>query len=125
MSKLVLQTPGLVLRPLERADLEPLCELYGDPEIRRYYPDGTRTREQTREELEWFPRGHPQHPGLGLLATIENARKKLGLHCQICLVMPGIDASSGVATKVGMHFERVWTDDAGPSHVYPMDITVK
>ncbi len=67
---IILETDRLLLRPLEPSDLEQLYALYSDPEIRRYFPDGTRTLEETREELEWFLNGHPDHPELGLWATI-------------------------------------------------------
>ena len=69
----ILETPRLTLRHLEPADLAPLFALYRDPEVRRYFPDGTRTLEETREELEWFLHGHPRHPELGLWATVERA----------------------------------------------------
>jgi ribosomal-protein-alanine N-acetyltransferase len=67
----VLETPRLALRRLAPEDLDALHALYRDPEIRQYFPDGTRTLEQTREELEWFRHGHPRYPELGLWATIE------------------------------------------------------
>lgn len=66
----ILDTPRLVLRRLLPGDLEALYALYSDPEVRRYFPEGTLTYEDTREELEWFLNGHPQHPELGLWATI-------------------------------------------------------
>jgi RimJ/RimL family protein N-acetyltransferase len=66
----ILETDRLVLRHLERGDLEGLFALYRDPEIRRYFPEGTLTRDETSEELEWFLDGHPEHPRLGLWATI-------------------------------------------------------
>jgi RimJ/RimL family protein N-acetyltransferase len=66
----ILETDRLRFRRLVPDDLDELFELYGDAEIRRYFPEGTLTREQTREELEWFLNGHPQHPELGLWATI-------------------------------------------------------
>ena len=66
----ILETDRLVLRHLELDDLESLYALYRDPEIRRYFPEGTLTRDETREELEWFLDGHPEHPELGLWATI-------------------------------------------------------
>ena len=69
----VLNTERLLLRHLTSGDLEPLYALYRDPEMRMYYPDGTRTLEQTKEELEWFVHGDPRHPGLGLWATVERA----------------------------------------------------
>jgi RimJ/RimL family protein N-acetyltransferase len=70
---LVLQTPRLNLRRLLPEDLQPLYSLYRDPEIRRYFPDGTRTLEETKSELEFFLNGHPEFPELGLWATIERA----------------------------------------------------
>jgi ribosomal-protein-alanine N-acetyltransferase len=66
----ILETDRLVMRHLERDDLESLYALYRDPVIRRYFPEGTLTRDETREELEWFLDGHPEHPELGLWATI-------------------------------------------------------
>ena len=67
----ILETPRLVLRHLVPEDLDALYALYRDPAIRRHFPDGTLTLEETREELEWFRHGHPAHPELGLWATIE------------------------------------------------------
>ena len=69
----ILNTERLVLRHFEQEDLEPLYELYRDPEIRKFYPDGTRTLDETRGELNWFVRGHPNHPELGLWATMERS----------------------------------------------------
>ena len=67
---IILETERLVLRRLLPDDLDRLFELYRDPEIRRYFPEGTLTYEETKEELEWFLNGHPRHPELGLWATI-------------------------------------------------------
>ena len=69
----VLETERLVLRRLVPEDIAALHALYRDPVVRRYFPDGTRTLEQTREELEWFLHGHPRHRELGLWATVERA----------------------------------------------------
>ena len=66
----ILETPRLILRHLVLDDLDALFALYRDPEIRRYFPDGVLTREETREELEWYLHGHPEHPHLGLWAAI-------------------------------------------------------
>ena len=163
---LVLNTKRLQLRHLEPGDLEPLYALYCDPEIRKYYPDGTRNHKETKEELDWFLEGHPRHPELGLWSTVErntgeflgrcgllpwhiqgtdevelafmikkerwreglateaargiimHAREVLGLRRLVCLVMPGNAASAGVAKKVGMSFEREFTDEFGSCHLY-------
>jgi ribosomal-protein-alanine N-acetyltransferase len=162
----VLNTERLLLRHLEPEDLEPLYALYRDPEIRQYYPDGTRTLSETKEELEWFLRGHPHRPELGLWATVERssgeflgrcgllpwhiqgqdevelafmikkerwreglateaahgiikyAYTALGLRRLVCLIMIGNAASAGVAEKVGMSFEREFTDEIGPCQLY-------
>lgn len=67
----VLETPRLVLRRFEPSDLGPLFALYRDPQMRRFFPDGTRTLAETEEEMEWFRNGHPDDPRLGLWATEE------------------------------------------------------
>ncbi len=67
----ILKTGRLALRHLEIGDLDALHRLYSDPQIRKHFPEGTLTRDETREELEWFLRGHPDRPELGLWGTIE------------------------------------------------------
>ena len=81
----ILETPRLLLRHFEAADLEPLFALYRDPEMRRYFLDGTRTRAETQEELEWLLNGHPEYPELGLWATIE---KETGAFLGRCGLLP-------------------------------------
>ena len=66
----ILETERLILRHLQPNDLDSLFALYRDPEIRRYFPEGVLTHEETKEELEWFLNGHPAHSELGLWATI-------------------------------------------------------
>ena len=66
----ILETDRLILRNLVPADLESLFKLYSDPDVRHYFPEGTLTLAETKEELEWFLNGHPQHPEFGLWATI-------------------------------------------------------
>jgi ribosomal-protein-alanine N-acetyltransferase len=67
----ILETKRLTLRHLEVGDLDALYRLYRDPQIRAYFPDGTRTLAETREELECFLEGHHTPPELGLWATVE------------------------------------------------------
>src|SRR6478735_2615131 len=69
----VLETQRMTLRHLVPEDLSALFQLYRDPEVRRYFPDGTRTLDETQQELEWFRNGHPNHPRLGLWATVERS----------------------------------------------------
>ena len=70
---LILETRRLTLRHLEPRDLDAMYALYRDPEMRQYFPDGVRTLEETKEELEWFLDGHPKFPELGLWATVERS----------------------------------------------------
>lgn len=81
----ILETERLLLRHLEPADLDDLYALYRDPEVRRYFPEGTLTRAETWEELEWFLNGHPRHPELGLWATIH---KETGQFIGRCGLLP-------------------------------------
>lgn len=66
----ILETRRTILRRLLPADLEDLYALYRDPEVRRYFPEGTLSHEETKVELEWFLHGHRNQPQLGLWATI-------------------------------------------------------
>jgi len=81
----ILETERLILRRLLPGDLDSLFALYGDPEIRRYFPEGTLTVDETREELEWFLDGHPDDSELGLWATI---LKETGRFIGRCGLLP-------------------------------------
>jgi ribosomal-protein-alanine N-acetyltransferase len=77
----ILETNRLMLRRLLPDDLDNLYALYSDPDIRQYFPDGTLTYAETKEELDWFLDGHPAHPELGLWATIHKATDRLIGRC--------------------------------------------
>jgi ribosomal-protein-alanine N-acetyltransferase len=82
---LILETDRLFLRRLNLDDLNDLFALYRDPEIRRYFPEGVLNLEQTKEELEWHLNGHPDHPELGLWATVH---KETGKFIGRCGLLP-------------------------------------
>ncbi len=82
---IILETKRLLLRRLVMDDLDALFALYDNPEIRQYFPEGTLTYEETKEELEWFLNGHPSHPELGLWATIY---KETGQFIGRCGLLP-------------------------------------
>lgn len=82
---IILETSRLLLRHLIMDDLDELYALYRDPEIRRYFPEGVLTLEETKEELEWHMHGHPRHPQLGLWATI---LKETGKFIGRCGLLP-------------------------------------
>ena len=68
---MIFETPRLIFRLLVRDDFDDLYRMYGDSEVRRYFPDGVRTAEETMEELEYYLQGHPKDSRLGLWAIIE------------------------------------------------------
>lgn len=78
---IILETNRLLLRHLVMDDLDELFALYSDPDIRRYFPDGVKNIDDTREELEWYLNGHPEHPELGLWATVEKETGKFVGRC--------------------------------------------
>jgi ribosomal-protein-alanine N-acetyltransferase len=51
-------------------DLDALAEIYSDADVRKYFPEGTLTRDQTREELEWIIDVYYGRYGFGLWATM-------------------------------------------------------
>ena len=81
----ILETKRLYLRHFVPEDLNSLFGLYSDPEVRRYFPEGILTYEETREELTWFLNGHPDQPELGLWATIQ---KETGKFIGRCGLLP-------------------------------------
>ena len=81
----ILETERLLMRRLAWGDLDALHALYRDEEIRRYFPEGVLTLDETREELDWFRNGHPEHPQLGLWATIH---KPTGAFIGRCGLLP-------------------------------------
>ena len=81
----VLETERLILRHFNLGDLDALYGLYSDPQIRKYFPEGTLSLDETREELEWFLEGHPERPDLGLWATIE---RRSGAFLGRCGLLP-------------------------------------
>ena len=50
-------------------DLDALADIYSDADVRKYFPEGTLTYEQTKEELEWIINVYYGQYGFGLWAT--------------------------------------------------------
>jgi ribosomal-protein-alanine N-acetyltransferase len=81
----ILETERLFLRRLIMDDLNELFALYSDPEIRKYFPEGVLSLEETEDELKWHMNGHPEHAELGLWATIH---KQTGKFIGRCGLLP-------------------------------------
>lgn len=54
MQKYMIQTQRLGLRLLEQGDINYLAELHGDSDVRKFFPDGTQDREQTKARMNDF-----------------------------------------------------------------------
>jgi ribosomal-protein-alanine N-acetyltransferase len=65
----VIETERLALRRLTLDDLDALAAIYSDTDVRKYFPEGTLTHEQTKEELEWIINVYYGQYGFGLWAT--------------------------------------------------------
>jgi ribosomal-protein-alanine N-acetyltransferase len=77
----VLETDRLVLRDLTLADLDGLSRLYADPDVRRFFPEGTLTRDETLEELEWIIDVYYRRYGYGLWATVDRSSGEMLGRC--------------------------------------------
>lgn len=107
----ILETDRLILRHLVPEDLDRLFALYRDPDIRRYFPDGTLTYEETKEELEWFLNGHPKHHELGLWATIH---KESGQLIGRCGLLPWTIEGQYEVEVAYMIAKEYWGQGLGP-----------
>src|SRR5215216_5160619 len=65
----VIEPERLALRPLTMDDLDALAAVYRDKDVRKYFPEGALTYEQTKEELEWIINVYYGQHGFGLWAT--------------------------------------------------------
>ncbi len=106
----ILETPRLLLRHFVPEDVDSLFALYRDPEMRRYYPEGTLTYEETREELEWFLDGHPSHHDLGLWATV---LKETGAFIGRCGLLPWTIAGREEVEVAFMIDKAYWRQGLG------------
>ena len=81
----IIETNRLILRQFTPNDLDALFALYRDPEVRKYFPEGTLTFEETQEELEWIIDVYYGQYGFGLWATIY---KETGAFIGRCGLIP-------------------------------------
>lgn len=89
MKKISIETKRLFMRPLEVGDLENICLLDTDPEIRSYFPEGALTNEQAKRELdrnilEWERWGH------GIFAMFEKETNVFVGRCGFARLSSGV-----------------------------------
>ena len=116
MSRIVIETPRLLLREWEPEDVDDMCILSADPRVMRYITDGSPiTRAQTEEsisrlrmtsqiEMGWWL--HPDLWGRGLAteagrAAVDFCFGTIGFRRLVCMVHPENAASLKVAANVG------------------------
>jgi ribosomal-protein-alanine N-acetyltransferase len=66
----ILESERLQFRHFLPEDIDFLFALYDDEDVRRYFPEGRLTFQETKDEMDWYLHGHPDYPDLGLWATI-------------------------------------------------------
>jgi len=106
----ILETRRLAMRRLRPGDLDALAALYADPVVRRHFPEGTLTRAQTQEELDWFVAGDPEHPTLGLWATIH---KPTGAFVGRCGLLPWVIDGVAEVEIAYLLDRRYWGEGLG------------
>jgi ribosomal-protein-alanine N-acetyltransferase len=77
----LIETERLALRLLTMDDLDALAVIYRDPEVRKYFPEGTLSYEQTKEELEWIINVYYAQHGFGLWATTDRETNEFVGRC--------------------------------------------
>jgi len=106
----ILETKRLLLRYFIPDDLDSLFALYRDPEMRRYFPDGALSYEDTKDEMEWYYAGHPEYPELGLWATIH---RETGQFLERCGLLPWTIAGMFEIEIAYMIDKRFWRQGLG------------
>ena len=87
------------------------------PRSRRYFPEGTLTLEETREELEWFLNGHPSHPELGLWATVHKPTGKFIGRCGLLpWTIDGVDEVEVAYMIAKEYWGQGLATEAAPRH---------
>jgi RimJ/RimL family protein N-acetyltransferase len=95
----VLETERLLLRELEPGDLDDLAELFGDPEVTRYY----QRLPEPRAWLDWN-RGLYAERGFGLWAVVLKETGEMVGDCGLTpQVVEGVDE-----IEVGYHLKRAF-----------------
>jgi RimJ/RimL family protein N-acetyltransferase len=75
----VLTTRRLILREMTGADLDPMAELLGDPDVMRYYP-APKSRDEAQAWIDWNQQLYRQH-GFGLWAITLRATNEFAGDC--------------------------------------------
>lgn len=102
----VVETERLILRHLTLEDVDELTPYYADPEVRRFFPEGTLTRDEVAEKVAWYADVVYPLYGYGLWATV---RKDTGALIGRCGLIPWkvIARGPGLVTLES-------ADEAGP-----------
>ncbi len=106
----ILETKRLLLRPLTLNDLDDLYALYKEPNVRKYFPEGTLTYEETKEELEWIIDVYYGKYGYGLWATIY---KETGEFIGRCGLLPWTIEERQEVEVAYLLAERYWRQGLG------------
>jgi len=106
----ILETKRLLLRTLTMDDLDELYTLYKDANVRKYFPEGTLTYEETKEELEWIIDVYYGQYGYGLWATIY---KETGDFIGRCGLLPWTIEERQEVEVAYLFAEKYWRQGLG------------
>src|SRR4029078_102737 len=106
----ILETKRLLLRTLTMDDLDELYALYRDANVRKYFPEGTLTYEETKEELEWIIDVYYGQYGYGLWAAIY---KETGEIIGRCVLLPWTIDNRQEVEVAYLFAEKFWRQGLG------------
>lgn len=97
-----LETARLRLRQMQREDLDPLLEVFGDADTMRFYPSPF-TREQMKAWIEWNLRSYSEH-GYGLWSLVLKETDEVIGDCG--LTWQRVGYGDGRELEAGWHMRR-------------------
>lgn len=94
-----IKTQRTVLRLITEDDLEPVALLNSDPEVRKFFPDGVQTKEQTRNRIKEFISFYEKH-GLPCFVILDKSSHEFIGRCGFGPIETGeIEAGYLIAQK--------------------------
>ncbi len=75
-----IETTRMILRLIQKNDLDQVAKLHADPDVRRFFPDGIQNREQTKKRIKEFMTFY-QEKGLPCFVMFDKVSKEFLGRC--------------------------------------------
>ena len=109
----MLQTPRLVIRPLEDRDADAWLAMFGDPEVTRFLPPGSALTSQDFQRAIEARRAMQREIGYAMWAVDDKASRSFIGQCGIRPAEP-MDESAASEIELAYHFvRRAWNKGTG------------